>query len=454
MSGSRKTFRIFLWITALAGLAMATFAFVSSTTKSQPSYVTNLASEGKLRDIVTATGSVNAVVTVEVGSQQSGQIDRLLVDFNDAVTKGQAVAQLDQQSYEARQAEAHASLEMAKAMVAIKTAELDRAKADLEEIQSNLAILTARLGGAKAKLEAADANLQRVGGLVEKGVTAAGNLDSIIAEQKVNAAAVAEAEALVAAHDIKVASAAANVARQQADLSNARASIPQKQALLNLAEVELKRTVIRSPIDGIVIKRNVSEGQTVAASLEAPTLFTIAQDLKEMELHASVDETDIGRIRVGQSAQFTVDAFPGRVFAGIVTQIRKAHEVIQNVVTYTVVIKTRNDELLLLPGMTAVIQILVMESEIVIRIPTAALSFRPSGFDLEGVKTTASAEGETVVWVLRADSMPRPVKIVTGPSDRSSTAIVSGEIKAGDQVITAEIAAPPQRRFLGIRIGF
>ena len=173
-----------------------------------------------------------------------------------------------------------------------------------------------------------------------------------------------------------------------------------------------------------------------------------------MELHASIDETDIGKVRVGQTSQFSVDAFPGRVFAGTVTQIRKAPEVMQNVVTYIVVIKTRNDELLLLPGMTAVIQILVMETEDVIKIPSAALSFQPTGIEPHDMKSSATVEESATVWLLGEDDQPQPVQITTGLSDRSSIAVVSGEIKVGDEVITTEIAAPPRREFLGIRIGF
>jgi HlyD family secretion protein len=445
-----------LFVLILLGLIGAgAWLYSQDRAAGEVSYVTADVVEGRLRETVTATGSVNAVVTVEVGSQQSGQISELLVDFNDTVKKDQPVARLDQQSYEARRAEAHASLEMAKAAVEIKQAELERSLAELADAEANLAVLTARRDGAQAKFESADAELKRKQDLRAKGVAPIGELETAQTRQKIEEAALREAEAVLKAHEIKVSVARANVARQKADLANGRANIPQKEALLKLAEVELERTVIRSPIDGVVIKRNVSEGQTVAASLEAPTLFTIAQDLAEMELHARVDETDVGRVKIGQSARFTVDAFPGRVFEGSVAQIRKAPEVIQNVVTYTVVIKTRNDELLLLPGMTASIQILVMETDPVLKVPSAALAFQPSAVrvDPETNKTDASEQSQ-VVWVLTPDETLKPVQVRTGLRDRASVAVESGELKAGDKVVTNEIAAQADNSLFGLRIGF
>ncbi len=448
-----KYLRLQLWAFVFCGVLVAIYVYLQTDPVIRLTYVTAAVAKGKLRDTVTATGAVNAVVTVEVGSQLSGQLSEILVDYNDTVKRGDVVARLDKQSYEARRAEAHASLEMAKSNVAIKVAELERATADLEDTKSNLAILQARRDGAAAKRDAAEANRSRLQTLSARGVISKGDIEAATAEAKFTASALREAEAVLDTHEIKVAAAAANDARQEADLANARANIPQKEALLNLADVELERTVIRSPIDGIVIKRNVSQGQTVAASLEAPTLFTIAQSLAEMELHASVDETDIGKIAVGQRAQFSVDAFPGVVFSGVTAQIRKAPEVVQNVVTYTVVIKTQNDQLLLLPGMTASIEILVMESEEVLKIPSAALSFRPSAVTLPA-EDAAAGEATGLVWVRGPSAVPTPVKVVIGGSDRSATAVLSGDLKAGDEVITTEIASPPPRSFLGIRIGF
>lgn len=404
------------------------------------------AAEGTLRETVTATGSVNAVVTVEVGSQLSGRIAELLVDYNDRVFRGQPVARLDPQTYEARRSEAKATLEMAHASVSVKEAELDRAHAELEDAKAQLVVLEARLDGATARYDAAQAELNRKRALGERNLVTAEELEVAELSLAVEAAALKEARAIVDAHSIKVEVARSNVTRQEADLVNAKANIPQREALLDLAEVELDRTLIRAPIDGVVIRRNVSEGQTVAASLEAPTLFTIAQDLTEMELHARIDETDIGQVKLGQPAEFAVDAFPDRAFRGTVKQIRKAPEVMQNVVTYTVVIATENADLLLLPGMTANIRLLVMESTPLLKVPRAAIDFTP--------RDALGQPDSPVVWVLDQGETPRPVEVETGPQDRTHVAITGGDLAPGDPVVTNEIEQAAERRFLGIRIGF
>jgi len=406
--------------------------------------------EGTLSETVTATGALNAVVTVDVGSQLSGRIAELLVDFNDPVTRGQPVARLDPGTYQARSAEANAALEMARASVAVKEAELNRAQAELEDARANLEVLTARLDGAQAHFDAANAALERKRTLRTRNLITTEEFEEAELEHKIVAAELNEARAIVQAHAIKVKVAKADVSRQKADLMNAQANIPQKEALLNLAEIELDRTVIRSPINGTVIGRNVSQGQTVAASLEAPTLFTIAQDLVEMEIHARIDETDIGKVKLGQSAKFTVDAFPDRAFEGTVKLVRKAPELVQNVVTYTVIIGTENTEQLLLPGMTANIGLLVMESEPLVKVPRAAIEFSPDDMTAQ---SESHAQG-SVVWVLDANGTPRPVKVETGKHDRTYAAILDGDLRPGEQVITNEIQQEAEQRFLGIRIGF
>lgn len=409
----------------------------------ETTYVTAPATRGRLLDDVSSSGTINAVVTVAVGSQLSGQIASLRADFNDIVRKGQILAVLDQQSYRARLAEAQAALEMAQAFIKVKNAELQRSQEDLRKAQANRAVLEARRDSARALLASAREDLARKEKLGTSGNVAASALSEARAAFHAAAAGLREAEANLDAHEIDLAAARADVAREAAELENARANVPEKQAKLTLAEVELERTTIRSPIDGIVIKRDVNEGQTVAASLEAPTLFTIAQDLSDMEVHARIDETDIGRIRVGQRATFRVDAYPGRRFTGEVTQIRKAAEAIQNVVTYTVVIRTRNEDLLLLPGMTALVDIIVMQSDEKLLIPSAALRYAPRG--------QVNAGGR--VWKL-VDGVPAPVEVATGPSDSRHTAVVGGEVQAGDEVITSEIVQQASRDIFGIRFGF
>jgi len=432
-------------------LGAAGYYFAAGGVEPNTSYVTAEVSEGRLREFVTASGSLQAVVTVEVGSELSGRISELLVDFNDAVAKGQIIAKLDPESYEARRAEASASLEIAKAGVAIKAAELERASAELDDAEANLAVLTARRDGALARYEAAVTEADRKESLGSRNLITREELETAELNRRIASAALREAEAILDAHRLKVSVARANMARQEADLLIGRAYVPQKQALLELAEVELERTEIKAPIDGVVIKRSVSEGQTVAASLEAPTLFTIAEDLSEMELHARVDETDIGAVKIGQPVEFSVDAYPDRVFTGEVIQVRLAPEIVQNVVTYTVVIRTRNDRLLLLPGMTARISIRVMESDPVLRVPVAALDFRPEtlpGGDAQG------APDREQVWVLGDDQTPRRVEIATGLRDRTHAAVTAGALDVGDEVITNAFATRPDRRLFGIKIGF
>jgi HlyD family secretion protein len=246
----------------------------------------------------------------------------------------------------------------------------------------------------------------------------------------------------------------------QAELLNAVATVPQMEAALNFVEAELHRTVIRAPIDGIVIKRDVDSGQTVAASLEAPTLFTIAQDLREMKVHAKIDEADVGRIKVGQRSTFTVDAFPGRTFNGTVTQIRRAPEVIENVVTYTVVIETSNPDLLLLPGMTAIVNIVVRESGDGLTVPNAALGFAPQdrprqvvNLDLDEPPNRAAGANASV-WTLDRTGAPTPVPIHTGMSDGTVTEIVSGDLRAGQKVIVGQASANQDEALFGLRLGF
>jgi HlyD family secretion protein len=435
-----------LVVLAILGIGLVAYDELLQQPETKTTYMTAPAVEGTLRETVTATGSVNAVVTVEVGSQLSGRIAELLVDYNDNVSRHQPVARLDSQTYEARRSEAKAALEMARASVSVKEAELDRAIAEREDARAQLAVLAARFDGATARYNAARANLERKRSLSGRNLITTEELQDAELSLAIEAAALKEARAIVEAHSIKVRVASSNVTRQEADLVNAKANIPQREALLELAEVELDRTLIRAPIDGVVIRRNVSEGQTVAASLEAPTLFTIAQDLTEMELHARVDETDIGQVKLGQTAEFTVDAFPNRRFRGTVKQIRKAPEVMQNVVTYTVIIATQNEDLLLLPGMTANIQLLVMESAPLLKVPRAAIAFTPHD-------ALQQPNGPTV-WVLDSAGRPRPIEVETGLRNRTHIGVTSDALAPGDPVVTNEIEQQVERRFLGLRIGF
>ena len=257
-------------------------------------YITARAETGKLRQTITASGTLNAVTTVDVGSQLSGQIAKLFVDFNDVVKRGQPLAQLDQQSFEARVAEAKAAIEMTQAALEIQKAKIERAEVDLRDAEAQRTVLRARTDNAKVRLTLAESTARRKQQLAERGAGSSARRDDALAQRDSAMATLRETEALQAAHKHAIAGAKVDVERARAELGNVIASLPQKQAQLRLAEIDLERATIRSPIDGLVLGREVEEGQTVAASLEAPTLFTIAGDLQNMKIDARVDETDIG----------------------------------------------------------------------------------------------------------------------------------------------------------------
>ena len=241
-------------------------------------------------------------------------------------------------------------------------------------------MLDARIDSSRVKLDAARSELRRKEALRERSIGTPVDVEDAQTKVRSAEAALREAEAIAAAQENKILGAKADVARVRSELDTAVATLPQKRALLEVAEIDLDRTTIRAPIDGIIVGRNVNEGQTLATTLEAKTLFTVAGNLNQMEIHAKVDEADIGKIRVGQDATFTVDAHPGRQFAATVRQVRKAPQVIQNVVTYAVVLSAANPEKLLLPGMTALVRITVNRTGPVLKVPLAALRYAPKAW--------------------------------------------------------------------------
>jgi HlyD family secretion protein len=246
-----------------------------------------------------------------------------------------------------------------------------------------------------------------------------------------------------------IAIAEAELRMAEANVQNAQAVVAQRQAALDQTQLDLDRTVLRAPIDGTIIKRDVNPGQTVAVSLEAKTLFTIANDLRQMEVHGKIDEADVGQLKTGQMAQFTVDAYPEQIFSGQVTQIRKSPEVVQNVVTYAAIISAPNPDLLLLPGMTAQLRITVSEAENVLKIPSQALRFRPRDSG-----TLAGRAGEASVWLVGERGRPNLVSVSTGASDDSGAALVGGALSEGQQVIIGVANAQEQAKYFGIRLGF
>ena len=420
--------RILLLIVALLVLAGTGYGFRlwSKGAKESP-YISVAITKGNLTQVVTATGSLSAVITVQVGSQVSGTIDKLFADFNSKVKKDQVVAQINQ----------------------------DKFKATVDQSRANLLASQANVTKAKASLDDAQRTLDRNKELRKRDLIAQSDFDTSQANY----------DAAVAQYEVN------------------KAQVNQAQAGLNQSNVDFNNTVIRSPVDGIVVSRNVDVGQTVAASLQAPVLFLIANDLSKMQVDTNVSEGDVGNVWVGQEVTFTVDAYPARRFRGKVLQVRNAAIMVQNVVTYDAVIGVNNEELLLKPGMTANVEFLVSRKEDVLKIPNAALRFRPlaerqpaqvaaaggqaaggapgpgggagrRGGNSNGGQGSRNREGggnrQGTVYVLR-DEKATPVKVRLGISDGSSTEVVGGDLKVDDQIILSmgSQAASPPRRFFG-----
>ncbi len=406
-------------------------------------YFTAEVERGEVRDAVDATGTVNAVITVQVGSQVSGTIAALNADFNSRVSTGDIIALIDPQLLEGALKQAVADLENAKASVIVASANLTKAEA--AEVQTRR-------------------EYERAQALVKETIGSQQALDLAQANHE---------------------AAKAGVEASQAYVTQARAQVRQKEAAVSVARTNLAYTVIRSPIDGTVVARNVDVGQTVAASLQAPTIFTIAQDLSKMQVYAKVDESDVGKIRAGQPVTFKVDAFPKDMFHGEVSQVRMNPTTVQNVVTYDAIIAFENPDLKLFPGMTAYVTIPVATAENVAKIPNAALRFKPplTPEQVQGLYAKAkiqlepSGEGafppagasdagpgargprptrtETaVVWKLEDGSRLQPVEISLGITDHTYTEVASvlvGHLEPGDVVVTSFVRsstlAPSTRGF-------
>lgn len=398
-------------------------------TESGPQYRLAKLERGPLSAAVTASGTLSALITVQVGSQVSGQIRDIRVDFNSEVKKDQVIARLDPETFESRVTQAEADLKAAESAA--------------EVARGNLAVRQAEVGKARIALDDANRNLERKRALVKQNFISAAELDT------------AQAAVDTAREQLNLAQ--ADLAVAQAQVGSARAQVAQRQAGLKQARLDLDRTIIRSPVDGVVISRNVDVGQTVAASFQAPVLFTIARDLRQMEVNVAVDEADVGRVQTGQKMRFSVDAFPGERFAGQVTQIRKAPITSNNVVTYSVMARVDNPDLKLLPGMTASARILTEERQDVLKLPNEALRFRPVQADGTPIKLEVRGreEGPGIpgrVWVLK-EGKPAPVSVRLGVSDGKATEMLKGELQAGREIIlgveeaSLNKAAKPNRPF-------
>jgi HlyD family secretion protein len=415
-------------------------------------YRTAPVTRGTVESTISATGNLNAVVMVQVGTQVSGNISQLYADFNSRVTKGQLVARIDPLIFEAQVNQAQANLDAARAAVGNAEAALEKADAEVSNAKAMLAVSQANL--AKEKVSAANTKVtfDRQQALFSKGLIATADRDTAQATYDAEVAAVQAQQAQVqaASDSVRSAQAARNVAAAQ--VNTAKAQMNQQAAALAQARINLDHTYIYAPVDGVVVSRQVDVGQTVAASLQAPTIFQIAQDLTKMQVDTNVDESDVGHVQAGQQATFTVDAFPTRIFHGLVTQIRKAPINVQNVITYDVVIGVSNKDLKLFPGMTANVRILVDKREGALRIPNSALRFRPVSAASERLPVR-TADGRRkpptqAVWIVGQDGKPQQAPVQLGITDGTYSEVTGGDLSEGQQVIvgmekeTSQAATP------------
>ncbi len=429
------------WLILVCAVVMAGLFIALGLNRTTPAqHFTAKVERGAINDVVEATGTINAVITVQVGSQVSGTIAKLNVDFNSRVHKGDVVALIEP---------------------ALFKGALLQASADLENAKANLVAAKANLEKAKAALVQTKADYDRAVTLTKGGILSQQQLD--LAKANYDSANAA------------VNGAAANVTQAQAQVS-------QKDAAVAVAQTNLDYTVIRSPIDGTVVARNVDVGQTVAASLQAPTIFTIAQDLKKMWVYAKTDESDVGNIKLGKLVSFKVDAFPKDTFQGVVSQVRMNATTVQSVVTYDTIIEFANPELKLFPGMTAYVTIPVATVDNVLKVPNTALRYKPpmtseeilaiykhygieNGEHLQGGQVAAMANSgppsgsattalprapkadSAVVWKIHPDNTMEPVKVSLGITDHAFTevtAMLKGELKEGEDLIIRSAVAKGQ----------
>ena len=375
--------KIIIGIIILIVLAATSF-FLLRNNSGEIKFRTEKVAKGDIEMTVTATGTVNAVTTVLVGTQVSGTIKNIYVDFNSPVKRGQLIAQIDPATFQAQ----------------------------VQQARANLLAAKANLEKAEATLIDAKRTKERNEALFSKNLIARSDQDT----------------------------ADTNYETAKASVNAAKSQVAQTEAALEFAETNLHYAKILSPVDGVVISRNVDVGQTVAASFQTPTLFTIAQDLTKMQIDTNVDEADIGKVTVGQEVEFTVDAYPELIFKGKVWQVRNAPITVQNVVTYDVVIQVDNPELKLKPGMTANVSIIISTKKDVLKIPNAALRFKPSEKGL----VTSEKKGPGV-WIIEKDK-PKRIQVSLGISDGNYTELVSGEIKEGQELIVESLTkanAPP-----------
>lgn len=445
-------------------------------------YNTSQIARGNLINKVSATGTMQAVTTVLVGSQASGTISAIYVDFNSEVHKGQVIAELDPSSVLAQVQQSKASLDQANAAYNVALANLSNARAQLSAAKSNVLNQKAGVSSAQGNLNSLKAQVDDALSLLKKqqylfseGIVAQREVEIAQTSYKSAQARYEQALAQVnqaqiterSASNSGIAQAQASIEQMQSQVQATQAQIKQSKAALKLAEINLSHTTITSPINGVVVSRQVDVGQTVAASLSSPTLFTIANDLRQMQVMANIDEADIGSINQANKVTFSVDAFPGQIFEGTIRQMRLNATTVQNVVTYNVVVNVENPDQTLKPGMTADLTFVIARRDNVIKIPNAAFRYVPtnaasssqngnsnSGRRQNSLQTDENANleratisranapvlaGQTrIIWILDQNKQPQRREVKIGISDGTATEMVEGDLQEGDSIITGE----------------
>jgi HlyD family secretion protein len=415
-------------------------------------YRTARVERGTITATVAATGKVNPVIMVQVGTQVSGTIEKLFVDFNSPVHVGQQLAQLDQASFRAKRIQADAALHNARADVKNAQANVRNMRATIANAEAEVASSAADLAQARVRVTDAKRVLERQQALFARQLLAR---DDVATAQTAYDAALAQqqaAEANLASAHARRHGTQEQLHAAEAQVEKAHAQVSQAQAAVTQAQVDLDRTLIRSPIDGMVISRDVAIGQTVAASLQAPTLFTIARDLAQMQVDTNVSEADIGAVAVGQSVTFTVDAYPNEPMYGTIREIRSAPIVVDTVVHYNAVVAVDNPDLKLRPGMTATVAIRVAQRDNVLKVPKAALRFRPQltpeerqrfanawqerqRTDQDGKARVAPWQTLPKVWNLTSERALQPIVVQLGISDEQFSELTSHSLREGQELI-------------------
>ena len=403
---------------------------------------------------ISATGTLNPVIMVQVGTQVSGMIEKLFADFNSTVVPGQQLAQIDQASFRAKVVQSEANLDTARAEVKNAMANMHNVRVGIDTARADIASRSAQRERARVAIADTKRTFERQRALFARGLLPRTEVETAQTAYDTAVAQYNAAQADVEAAETKLRAAQAQLAAAEAQVEKANAQVHQTEAMLEQARLDLEHTIIRSPVTGTVITRSVDMGQTVAAIFSAPTLFTIALDLTKMQVDTNVSEADIGSVAVGQEATFTVDAYPGQVLRGTVREIRSAPVVVQNVVNYNAVIAVDNPEQKLKPGMTATVSILVAQRQNVLKIPKAALRFQPqltpqereqflTAFQQQpagaskglGAAPRKTWQSTSKVWTLTPEGALWPVAVRLGISDDQFSELHDGNLQEGQELI-------------------